>query len=264
MRTNRRCQSAWSGLLAVLLITLLVCVPDLSIAQPVEGDPQPAATGGAVGDFVPYALVFAASVLILASALAVLIVAVAREVFRAPASALASRQWQISLVAGNAALFGILLAELFLFFALQSTGVTRPASASSARDGTDEMAAAGASAAADATVQDATPPVDAESIGPDDPREITLGLNEKRWFRLTEPDSGEYVIEVHGASAGFDAYLSVVDEDGKFLEADDDGGDGTDSSLAIVLEDDRTYYVVVQERFGYAGRCSLSVQPSTG
>ncbi len=266
MCTNGR-QLVWSRLWYLVAI-FLVCVPGLSMAQPpVVGLASQTASGGALGDFAAYAWVFAASVLILASALAVLIVAVAREVIRAPASALASRHWYISLVAGSAALFGILIAELFLFFALQPTGATQLASASSVRDGGAETVARAAPATADEAVEETagvTRPVDAESMVPGDPQEITLGPDEQRRFELTVPGSGEYVIDVRGLSNNFDAYLSVFDENGDLLESDDDGGNGLDSRLTIALEDDRTYYLVVQDNFGQAGRCSLSVQAPTG
>ena len=266
MRTNRRDQLVRSGLW-YLGFTLLICVSELSMAQqPVPTPGSQTEPGGAGGDFAAYAWVFAASVLILASALAVLIVAVARELLRAPASALASRQWHISLVAGNAALFGILIGELLFFFSLQAPGVTRPA-ASPSRNGSADTVPSAVPMPVGETAQETasgTPPVAAEAIGPGDSREITLAPNEDRRFELTVPSSGEYVIEVRGASDGFDAYVSIFDETGEQLGFDDDGGDGLDSRLTISLEDDRTYYVAVLEAFDGAGRCSLSVQASTG
>jgi hypothetical protein len=117
-------------------------------------------------------------------------------------------------------------------------------------------------------------PPQPDSYEPDnamkDARELTVGSPQNRTFSDSDDEdwvyfdvarSGDYVVSAFGEDTSFDTYIELYDEDGDYIDEDDDGGEYYDSRLSIELDPGRYYILVTTlDEFGYPESYTLSVE----
>ncbi len=73
-------------------------------------------------------------------------------------------------------------------------------------------------------------------------------VNDSDWFKFNTTAHNEYTIETYNLSGGADTMLLLYDSDGQtYLTYDDDSGPGYGSILRFKEEENKTYYVLVDD-----------------
>lgn len=92
------------------------------------------------------------------------------------------------------------------------------------------------------------------------PQEVAVAVGATRHFRIENVD-GQYQIDAVGVD-GFDPYIELYRIDGTTLQrmgSDDDGGEGLNSRLRVLLQQGSAYELHVSEFFGNGGEVVVSV-----